>query len=125
MRAVAQRKLLAVDYPQVHMPILLIATVVVLDLVAKAAFAQSSAILSVTARVIAACTITNAQRRASAKNRNAGKSNVSELLGKDGQSLGHCKAILIIGRCAGLLSGRRQELRILSNPFFEELACGR
>lgn len=30
-----------------------------------------------------------------------------------------------IGRCAGLLSGRRQELRILSNPFFEELACGR
>ncbi len=59
MRGIGQRNLLAVDYLQVRMRILLIATVVVLGLVARAAFAQSSAILSVTARVIAACTITS------------------------------------------------------------------
>jgi len=59
MRAIGQRKLLAVDYPQVRMRILLIATVVVLGLVASETFAQSSAILSVTARVVAACTISS------------------------------------------------------------------
>jgi hypothetical protein len=47
------------------MRILLIATGVVLGLGARAAFAQSSAVISVTARIIAPCTITSGNPQSS------------------------------------------------------------
>lgn len=59
MGAIGQRNLLGVDYPQVGMRILVIATGVAVSLVAREAGAQSSAVISVTARIIAPCTITS------------------------------------------------------------------
>lgn len=65
MRAIGQRKLLAVYYRRDRMLILSTATGVVLGLVAGEAFAQSSAVLSVTARIIAACTTTTGSPQSS------------------------------------------------------------
>jgi hypothetical protein len=65
MRATGQRKLLAVGYPQVRMLVLVTATGVVFGLVASETLAQSSAVLSVTARIIAACTTTTANPQSS------------------------------------------------------------
>lgn len=54
-----RRKFPVVDDPPVRAPNLLVASSMAIGLAACPAFAQSSAMLSVTARVIAACTITS------------------------------------------------------------------
>lgn len=59
MRATGGDKSLAHGDPLVRVRTLVVAPSIVLGLVATPAFAQSSAVLSVTARVVAACTITS------------------------------------------------------------------
>jgi len=59
MRATGRPDSPAVDHPQLRMRILSIAPGVVIGLCSSPALAQSSAVLSVTARIIAPCTITS------------------------------------------------------------------
>ncbi len=59
MSVVGQGRLPAADGPRVRIRTLLMAPGLVISLVSGAAFAQSSAVISVTARIIAPCTVSS------------------------------------------------------------------